>query len=397
MSSNQFDQRVLELVNEERAEAGVNPLELDSRLDRAANLHNDEMVRSDIMDHQVSGEAGLGDRVTASGYNFRNVAENISVGSKDDPVDVMERWMKSPGHKKNILNPNFTRIGIGYEDAPDNRPFENGNTRIELGNGEVVYRDFDTYWTQVFAGGDDNDPTPQEQSVDKPEPTPEEQPVDEVDEPEPTPEEQPVDEVDESEPTPEEQPVDKNDPAPQEQSVDEPEPTPEEQPVDKVDDSGDQAIDEMDEPEVNPEGQPGDEGENFDEMILDLFNAERAAAGLDLLEIDNQLDQAANLHTNEMVQADRLSHQLPGEASFGDRVSATGYEWRGLSQSVAGGFEDPKALVNALMDNPSSKASILNPNYTHLGAGYEEAPDDIASDADIYWTQIFGMDASSMS
>lgn len=359
MSSNQFDQRILELVNEERAKAGVNPLEFDSRLDRAANLHNDEMVRADIMEHRVSGEAELGDRVRATGYNPSAWAENVAAGS-ETPEQVMNGWMNSPGHRSNILSPRYTDIGIGYEEAPDNRPYENGNT-----DG----RDYDIYWTQVFGAGDDNDLAPQEppaderkKPADEPEPAPEEQPVDEMDEPEPTPEDQPIDEMNKPEVNPEDQP-----------------------------------IDEFDEPMDEPTEQPVDEGDNFGQILLDLFNAERAAAGLDLLEVDSQLDQAADLHTNEMVQADKLSHQLPGEASFGERVSATGYEWRGLGESVAGGFEDPQALVNALMDSPSNKANILNPNYTHLGTGYVEAPDDIAGDTDVYWTQVFGMEASNVS
>ena len=49
------------------------------------------------------------------------------------------------------------------------------------------------------------------------------------------------------------------------------------------------------------------------------------------------------------------------------------------------------------MDSPDRKADILNPDYTHLGTGYQKAPDDIADDADIYWTQVLGVDASSMS
>ena len=66
---------------------------------------------------------------------------------------------------------------------------------------------------------------------------------------------------------------------------------------------------------------------NFDLKILNLVNQERSAAGLDPLGIDSQLDTAANLHTDEMVQADTMSHQLPGQAGLGDRVSNTGYDW----------------------------------------------------------------------
>ena len=62
------------------------------------------------------------------------------------------------------------------------------------------------------------------------------------------------------------------------------------------------------------------------------------------MSIDNQLDQAANLHTDEMVQADKMSHQLPGEASLGVRVSATGYDWNYVSENVAAARQLQKKL-----------------------------------------------------
>ena len=345
MASNQFDQRILELVNQERTAAGKNPLQLNNQLDQAANLHNDKMAQADNMSHNLPGEASLGDRISDTGYDWRRVGENIAVGQQT-PEQVMDGWMNSPGHRKNILNSEFTDIGVGY--GEDNTG---------------------PYWTQVFGKGDSSSAP-----ANLPEPAPEQ--LDEVDEPQNDFQEQPVDEVENPEPTPE-QPVDE---------IDEPKDNSEEQPVDEVDN-----------PNSNPDSQPVEEGDNYDEMVLGLFNAERAAAGIDLLEINSQLDQSADLHTNEMVQADKLSHQLPGEASFADRVSETGYEWRGLGQNIAGGFKDPEALVDALMDNSNARANILNPKYTHLGSGYAEASDNITGDTDIYWTQVLGMDTSSVS
>ena len=134
MASNEFDQNILKLVNIERTTRGLDPLSIDRQLDQAANLHNDEMVRADMMSHQLPGEASLGDRVTATGYSWTRVGENIAAGYTT-PEAVVEAWMNSTGHKENILNPEFTHIGIGYEFAPDNNNALN---------------DFDVYWTQVF-------------------------------------------------------------------------------------------------------------------------------------------------------------------------------------------------------------------------------------------------------
>ena len=140
--------------------------------------------------------------------------------------------------------------------------------------------------------------------------------------------------------------------------------------------------------------------DQFDQRILELVNIERANVGLDSLSIDSQLDQAANLHTDEMVQADQMSHQLPGEASLGDRVSATGYDWTRLGENVAAGYTTPEAVVAGWMNSTGHRENILNPEFTHLGVGYENAPDNITGtpenpDFDVYWTQVFGTDSFS--
>ncbi|MDJ0571516.1 MAG: CAP domain-containing protein [Pleurocapsa sp. MO_192.B19] len=135
----------------------------------------------------------------------------------------------------------------------------------------------------------------------------------------------------------------------------------------------------------------------FDQRILELVNNERANVGLDSLSIDDQLDQAANLHTDEMVQADQMSHQLPGEASLGDRVSATGYNWTRLGENVAAGYTTPESVVEGWMNSPGHRENILNPEFTSIGIGYDNAPDDNNSfnDFDVYWTQVFGTDGFS--
>ena len=139
MSSNQFDQELLELVNYERNSRGLDSLQMDEQLDQAANLHTDEMIQADRMSHQLSGEASLGDRVTATGYEWGYVGENIAAGQLT-PEEVMYGeygWMNSTeGHRESILDPKFTHIGIGYGSDPDD---------------DDSYNDQDTYWTQVFA------------------------------------------------------------------------------------------------------------------------------------------------------------------------------------------------------------------------------------------------------
>ena len=320
MSSNQFDQRILQLVNEERTETGLDPLAIDNQLDRAAELHTDEMVQADRMSHQLPGEAGLGDRVSATGFDWTRLAENVAAGYTT-PEAVVDAWMNSPGHRRNILNADFTSLGVGYEEASDDAP---GDT--------------DVYWTQVFGAGTkapDFQNSLQDDNASKLQSNPDSNPAN-------------------------------NNASPT-----------------KVDNF---VLD-------TQNNSPDQNSTNYDQKILQLVNQERTEAGLDPLAIDNQLDRAAELHTDEMVQADRMSHQLPGEAGLGDRVSATGFDWTRLGENVAAGHTTPEAVVDAWMNSPGHRRNILNADFTSLGVGYEEASDNISGDTDVYWTQVFAADS----
>ena len=116
MSDNQFDREILELVNQERADAGIDPLSINSQLDEVANLHTDEMVQADLLSHQLPNEADMEARFSETGYDGMVVAENLAAGGGtlfDTPEEVVEGWMNSPEHRENILNPEFTDLGVG--------------------------------------------------------------------------------------------------------------------------------------------------------------------------------------------------------------------------------------------------------------------------------------------
>lgn len=119
---------VIRLVNVERKEAGCGSLTGESRLHRAAQKHSDRQADQDTMSHQLPGEASMGDRVTAEGYRWSGVAENVAAGYRT-PAAVMDGWMNSSGHKANILNCGYKNIGVGV---------------TKSGDGTL-------YWTQNFA------------------------------------------------------------------------------------------------------------------------------------------------------------------------------------------------------------------------------------------------------
>ncbi|MFD3357053.1 CAP domain-containing protein [Streptomyces fradiae] len=105
-------QRVVELANAERAKAGCPALRIDGLLQKAAQGHADDMAARDFYDHTTPEGRSPGDRIDAVGYRWSTWAENIHRGPAD-PATAVRDWMKSPGHRANILNCAFRDIGVG--------------------------------------------------------------------------------------------------------------------------------------------------------------------------------------------------------------------------------------------------------------------------------------------
>ena len=106
-------QQVLDLVNQERAQQGLAPLQLDLRLAAAAQGHSDDMAAGNFMSHTGSNGSSPRDRIEATGYPWVQLAENVAAG-QPTPEAVMSAWMGSSGHRANILRGSSQHIGIGY-------------------------------------------------------------------------------------------------------------------------------------------------------------------------------------------------------------------------------------------------------------------------------------------
>jgi uncharacterized protein YkwD len=126
------------LVNQARRADGVGALTENTRLDRAAVLHSQDMVSADYFDHVAPDGSTMEQRVLAAGYSPRapggEIAENIAAatGSAATPAATVASWMRSPGHRANILDPDFTRTGVGATDAvPDLLSGASGATYTE--------------------------------------------------------------------------------------------------------------------------------------------------------------------------------------------------------------------------------------------------------------------------
>lgn len=103
--------RIAELVNEARANAGLKPLTLDKNITRAAQVRAVETEKS--FSHTRPDGRHFSTALGEAGVSYRGAGENIAWGQKT-PEQVMDGWMNSPGHRANILNENFTSIGVGY-------------------------------------------------------------------------------------------------------------------------------------------------------------------------------------------------------------------------------------------------------------------------------------------
>lgn len=115
--------KVVELVNAERAKAGLSALTMDSAATEAAQVRAAE-IRSSFSHTRPNGKTCF-TALSEAGVSYRTAGENIAAGQRT-PEEVVAAWMNSEGHRKNILSSQFTGIGVGY---------------LEGG-----------YWTQFFIG-----------------------------------------------------------------------------------------------------------------------------------------------------------------------------------------------------------------------------------------------------
>lgn len=115
----QIEQEVLTLTNKERVANGLAPLALDTKLAGVARGHSTDMLVSDYFSHENKSGCSSSCRVTNAGYVWSTVGENIYMmsGYKLTALQaaemIVQGWMKSPGHRANILREAFTHTGVG--------------------------------------------------------------------------------------------------------------------------------------------------------------------------------------------------------------------------------------------------------------------------------------------
>ncbi|MEJ8801978.1 CvpA family protein [Pontibacter sp. H249] len=106
-----LEERMLELVNQERVSNGLRPLQPDTALRAVARRHSADMFRRGYFSHYSPEGVDAGDRVRAAGIRFRVTGENLALAPSLSIAH--EGLMNSPGHRANILNNRYGRVGIG--------------------------------------------------------------------------------------------------------------------------------------------------------------------------------------------------------------------------------------------------------------------------------------------
>jgi uncharacterized protein YkwD len=120
VAASSLERRAFDLVNAERAKYGLPTLVWDGDLCRMARLHSEKMARLNFFDHE-GPDGDLPNRARESGIRWRSLAENIALNQGyDDPVTLaVDQWMRSTGHRENILRRIFTHSAIGIARSKD--------------------------------------------------------------------------------------------------------------------------------------------------------------------------------------------------------------------------------------------------------------------------------------
>lgn len=115
VANEKFEDQMLVLVNKDRKRAGLNPLIKDTEIRVVARLHSKDMFQKGYFSHFSLDNKTPFDRMRALNIEYRTAGENLALAQT---VEIAHQGlMKSKGHRENILNTKFNRVGIGIMDG----------------------------------------------------------------------------------------------------------------------------------------------------------------------------------------------------------------------------------------------------------------------------------------
>jgi uncharacterized protein YkwD len=106
------ESQILQLMNAKRAEAGLQPLTLDNTLVQVARYKSNHMIQYNYFDHTTPEGTKWTNWLQAIGYKYTTTGENIAYNTYD-AVELFNQWWNSPGHRANMMNASYTKVGIG--------------------------------------------------------------------------------------------------------------------------------------------------------------------------------------------------------------------------------------------------------------------------------------------
>jgi uncharacterized protein YkwD/uncharacterized membrane protein required for colicin V production len=106
-----LETQMLGMINKERIKEGLKPLKADPELNRVARAHSKDMFKRGYFAHINPDGQNPFDRMKKANVNFISAGENLALAQTLEMAH--SNLMKSPGHRANILNPSFGRVGIG--------------------------------------------------------------------------------------------------------------------------------------------------------------------------------------------------------------------------------------------------------------------------------------------
>jgi uncharacterized protein YkwD len=129
-------ENVTALMNAYRAEAGMGPLRLDMKLNRAAESRMQDMMDGAWWSHQSPDGTSPFVWLTANDYQYVAAAENLAAGFETARL-LVESWIESPGHRANILNPTYADCGIAVIEGRTDRRGEGKSIVVLFGRRAV--------------------------------------------------------------------------------------------------------------------------------------------------------------------------------------------------------------------------------------------------------------------
>ncbi|EES48887.1 CAP domain-containing protein [Clostridium botulinum] len=116
------ENKILQLMNEKRVQAGLKPLTMDNTLLQVARYKSNHMIQYNYFDHTNPDGTKWVNWLQTIGYKYNTTGENIAYNTYD-PVELFNQWWNSQGHRENMMNPSYTKVGVGVVYDKDNNKY----------------------------------------------------------------------------------------------------------------------------------------------------------------------------------------------------------------------------------------------------------------------------------